>query len=282
MERDEFEQFAGRDLVRRGVAEHGRVVDPAHQPAVVLGDVRGSGRVGLGAGVARYPGDARMFTCPGQSLSVAIDRDHVPGVAQALADRAADAAGCACDYVGLRHLVRIIVFGIASAGRLPALICGPEAAGPPRQSSCGAATRRHSRHARSRRSCQRGLVFVCPWCVRRARRRKEDRPKRGKAASLHGHGVARGGPVRLIGEHANQRSTSRDGALLNRERLRRGETEPEQWSPARNPYAIAVSCHFARTAPLRPKIDDHRFVVLRQFAVKVRFVKRDNGRIFHS
>jgi len=40
--------------------------------------------------------------------------------------------------------------------------------------------------------------------------------------------------------------------------------------------------HFARAAPLRPKIDDHRFIVLRQFAVKVRFVKRDNSRIFHS
>ena len=40
--------------------------------------------------------------------------------------------------------------------------------------------------------------------------------------------------------------------------------------------------HFARTAPFRPKIDDHRFVVLRQFAVKIRFVKCDNGRIFHS
>ena len=40
--------------------------------------------------------------------------------------------------------------------------------------------------------------------------------------------------------------------------------------------------HFARTAPFRPKIDDHRFVVLRKFAVKIRFVKCDSGRIFHS
>ena len=40
--------------------------------------------------------------------------------------------------------------------------------------------------------------------------------------------------------------------------------------------------HFARTAPFRPKIDDHRFVVLRQFAVKIRFVKCDSLRIFHS
>ena len=45
-------------------------------PAVALGDVRGSRRVGLGAGVAWYPGDARMLTCPGQSLFwSAIDRD---------------------------------------------------------------------------------------------------------------------------------------------------------------------------------------------------------------
>ena len=40
--------------------------------------------------------------------------------------------------------------------------------------------------------------------------------------------------------------------------------------------------HFTRTAPFRPKIDDHRFVVLRQFAVKIRFVKCDSCRIFHN
>jgi hypothetical protein len=95
----------------------------------VLGDVRGSGRVGLGAGVARYPGHTRMFAYPGQSALVAIDRDHVPGVGQALADRAADPTGCACDHAGLRHLIRAIASRMASAGRLLALICRPEAGG---------------------------------------------------------------------------------------------------------------------------------------------------------
>jgi len=40
--------------------------------------------------------------------------------------------------------------------------------------------------------------------------------------------------------------------------------------------------HFARAAPFRPKIDDHGLVILRQFAVKIRFVKCDSLRIFHS
>ena len=40
--------------------------------------------------------------------------------------------------------------------------------------------------------------------------------------------------------------------------------------------------HFARAAPFCPEIDDHRLVVLRQFAVKIGFVELDNGRIFHG
>jgi hypothetical protein len=40
--------------------------------------------------------------------------------------------------------------------------------------------------------------------------------------------------------------------------------------------------HFTRTTPFSPKIDDHRFVVLRQFAVKIGFVEVYNRRIFHD
>src|SRR5437667_2753002 len=39
--------------------------------------------------------------------------------------------------------------------------------------------------------------------------------------------------------------------------------------------------HFAGATPFGPKIDDHRLVVLRHFAIKIGFIKNDDG-IFHS
>jgi len=40
--------------------------------------------------------------------------------------------------------------------------------------------------------------------------------------------------------------------------------------------------HFAGAAPFGPKIDDHRLVVLRHFAVKIGFIEIDNMGIVHG
>jgi ribosome modulation factor len=119
VERYQLQQLGRRNVVKRRVAEDGRIVHPAGERSGSLSRIGGATRDGFIAGVAGHSRDLWMLACPRQRLGVHVNDHHLTLCCEPRCDRSTEPAGAAGHDIGAHHAQAILIAG--EAGGTPSV-----------------------------------------------------------------------------------------------------------------------------------------------------------------